>query len=309
MRSKFLLFVWYSFQKKGEFHLIYYIVDVFAEEKYKGNQLAVFMDIGNLSSEEMQKIAKEINFSETTFIQSVEEANGGYQVRIFTPNEEVPFAGHPTLGTSYIIRNKIMKNQEGKVVLKLKIGDIPVTFDQSGILWMKQNSPTFDQTLSCQQLSEVLNLDISDFDLDYPIEDVSTGLPFIIVPLKGLKEVKKARVNLEKLKALTENTRAKAILVFSRETYHQDHHLNARVFVDVFGIPEDPATGSANGCLAGYLLKYRYFDSSSITIKVEQGYEIQRESLIYINAEEKNGEYSIHVGGNVVSVAKGEWFK
>lgn len=288
--------------------MIYYVVDVFAEEKYKGNQLAVFRNVGDLSSEEMQKIARETNFSETTFIETDEKVDGGYRVRIFTPNEEVPFAGHPTLGTSYIIRNEIMEELEQQVVLKLKVGDIPVSFDTSEILWMKQNEPSFGQTFTYEQLSDVLNLDVEDFDEKYPIEDVSTGLPFIIVPLKGLAEVKKARINQEKLLELTENTRAKAILVFSKETYHKEHHINARVFVDVFGIPEDPATGSANGCLAGYLLKHQYFQTNNLDIKVEQGYEIQRESLLYIQAEEREGNYTINVGGNVVKVAKGEWF-
>ncbi|UGB32289.1 PhzF family phenazine biosynthesis protein [Metabacillus sp. B2-18] len=288
--------------------MIYYVVDVFAEEKYKGNQLAVFRNVGDLSSEEMQKIAKETNFSETTFIETDEKMDGGYCVRIFTPNEEVPFAGHPTLGTSYIIRNEIMEELEQEVVLKLKVGDIPVSFDKSELLWMKQNEPSFAQTFTYEQLSEVLNLDVADFDDNYLIEDVSTGLPFIIVPLKGLTEVKKAKINQEKLLELTEKTRAKAILVFSKETYHKEHHLNARVFVDVFGIPEDPATGSATGCLAGYLLKHQYFQTNSLDIKVEQGYEIQRESLLHIRAEEREGNYNIHVGGNVVKVAKGEWF-
>lgn len=286
--------------------MIYYIVDVFAEEKYKGNQLAVFNEIGDLTSEEMQQIAKETNFSETTFISGVDK-DGGYHVRIFTPNEEVPFAGHPTLGTSYIIRKELMKKSQDRVTLKLKVGDIPVTFDDS-IIWMKQNQPDFAKEFSWGEVSQVLQLEEGDFDSNYPIQDVSTGLPFIIVPLKNLEAVKKAKVNQEKLVSLTQNTRAKAILVFSRDTYNEEHHLNARVFVDIFGIPEDPATGSANGCLAGYLLKHDYLKNKKIDIKVEQGYEIQRESLIHIKAEMVDEEYSIYVGGNVVNIAKGEWY-
>ncbi|MBM7603659.1 trans-2,3-dihydro-3-hydroxyanthranilate isomerase [Metabacillus crassostreae] len=286
--------------------MIYYIVDVFAEEKYKGNQLAVFNEIGDLTSEEMQQIAKETNFSETTFISGVDK-DGGYHVRIFTPNEEVPFAGHPTLGTSYIIRKELMKKSQDRVTLKLKVGDIPVTFDDS-IIWMKQNQPDFAEEFSWGEVSQVLQLEEGDFDSNYPIQDVSTGLPFIIVPLKNLEAVKKAKVNQEKLVSLTQNTRAKAILVFSRDTYNEEHHLNARVFVDIFGIPEDPATGSANGCLAGYLLKHDYLKNKKIDIKVEQGYEIQRESLIHIKAEMVNEEYAIHVGGKVVNIAKGEWY-
>lgn len=287
--------------------MIYYIVDVFAEEKYKGNQLAVFNEIGDLTTEEMQLIAKETNFSETTFISGVDQKDGGFYVRIFTPNEEVPFAGHPTLGTSYIIRKELMEKSQDHVTLKLEVGDIPVTFDDS-IIWMKQNQPDFNEIFTWEQVSSVLQLEETDFDSSYPIQDVSTGLPFIIVPLKNLDAVKKAKVNQEKLAILTQYTRAKAILVFSSDTYNEEHHLNARVFVDIFGIPEDPATGSANGCLAGYLLKHNYLKSKKIDIKVEQGYEIQRESLIHLKAEIVNGEYSIHVGGKVVNIAKGEWY-
>jgi trans-2,3-dihydro-3-hydroxyanthranilate isomerase len=288
--------------------LIYYIVDVFAEEKYKGNQLAVFRNVGDLSSEEMQKIAKETNYSETTFILSDETRSRGYDVRIFTPNEEVPFAGHPTLGTAFIIRNEIMEVKKDQLTLNLKGGDIPVTVDDTGTIWMKQKEPTFEKTYQLADFARMLNLEESDFDHEFPIEDVSTGLPFLIVPLKDLAAVKKAKINQEIFTSFIKGTRAKAILVFSRETYHPEHDLNARVFVDVFGIPEDPATGSANGCLAGYLVKHRYFGDSCINIKVEQGYEIQRESLLYVKAENSNRAYSIHVGGNVVKVAKGEWY-
>ncbi|WP_226668334.1 PhzF family phenazine biosynthesis protein [Metabacillus litoralis] len=288
--------------------MIYYIVDVFAEEKYKGNQLAVFHEIENLSSGEMQKIAKETNFSETTFILGKDEKDGGYYVRIFTPNEEVPFAGHPTLGTAFIIKNELMKEKKDEVILKLKVGDIPVRFNETGIIWMEQNEPNFGEVFTARQISDVLQLDESDFDSKFPIQDVSTGLPFIIVPLKNLASVKKAKINQEKLISFTEHTRAKAILVFSSETYNEEHDLNVRVFVDIYGVPEDPATGSANGCLGGYLLKHDYLDEEIIDIKVEQGYEIQRESLIHIKAELLENQYSIHVGGNVVNIAKGEWY-
>jgi trans-2,3-dihydro-3-hydroxyanthranilate isomerase len=133
--------------------LIYYIVDVFAEERYKGNQLAVFCHVGDLSSEEMQKIAKETNYSETTFILSDETRDRGYDVRIFTPNEEVPFAGHPTLGTAFIIRNEIMEVKKDQLTLNLKVGDIPVTFDDTGTIWMKQKEPTFEKTYQIADFS------------------------------------------------------------------------------------------------------------------------------------------------------------
>jgi trans-2,3-dihydro-3-hydroxyanthranilate isomerase len=288
----------------------YYVVDVFAEEKYAGNQLAVFRNAHSLSDTKMQKIAKEINYSETTFILSEEEQKGGYDVRIFTPEKEVPFAGHPTLGTAFILQQEIIKKPIQQVVLTLKVGQIPVTFTYSretiDSLWMKQIEPEFYQTFDPRLISEVLSLEPSEIDDKFPIEEVSTGLPFIIVPLKSLNAVKRARIAKDKYYELIDNTRAKAILVFCPEPYNKENDLNVRVFVDYYGIPEDPATGSANGCLAGYLVKNSYFGKDSINIRVEQGYEIKRPSLLYVKAQ-KNEGITVYVGGKVIPVARGEF--
>lgn len=287
----------------------YSIVDVFSQGKYTGNQLAVFKNAENISSREMQQIAKEINYSETTFILSDTKKENGYDVRIFTPNEEVPFAGHPTLGTASIIQNEIVGEPLEKLVLNFKAGQIPVTFDhQEQLLWMEQNQPTFGRILDSNQVSEVLSLDKEFIDDRFPIQEVSTGLPVIIVPLKSLEAVKKVRINKEKYFELIEHTDAKAIMVFSPETYGVDHDLNVRDFADYYGVPEDAATGSANGCLASYLVKYRYFDKGEINIRVEQGYEINRPSLLFLRAYDENGKIRVHVGGKVEKIAQGEWF-
>jgi trans-2,3-dihydro-3-hydroxyanthranilate isomerase len=290
---------------------IFYIVDVFAEHKYAGNQLAVFMPGLKFSSQEMQNIAKEMNYSETTFILSDRPKKGGYDVRIFTPGEEVPFAGHPTLGTAYIIREKILKVKSLQVTLNLKVGQIPVSFEMGSKarnrLWMKQKEPRFQRTFEKTALTEVLNLSESDFDSRFPIQEVSTGLPFIIVPLKSLDAVKRCLVDKSKYFSLIKNIEAKSILVFAPQTYHPAHHLNVRVFVDYFGIPEDPATGSGNGCLAGYLVNYRYFGKNEIDLQIEQGYEIGRPSLLYLRGKAENGTIQVFVGGQVIAIARGEW--
>jgi trans-2,3-dihydro-3-hydroxyanthranilate isomerase len=286
----------------------YSIVDVFAEGKYTGNPLAVFKNAGNISDSEMQQIAKEINYSETTFIMSNSKSDGGYDVRIFTPTEEIPFAGHPTLGTAYIIQNEVLEEPLDKLILNFKGGQIPVSFNnEEEILWMKQNEPTFGQTLDPNKVSDVLNIDQENIDDQFPIQEVSTGLPVIIVPLKSLEAVKKVRINKEKYFELIEHTDAKAIMVFCPETYHSKNDLNVRDFADYYGIPEDAATGSANGCLASYLVKYKFFDKSKINIRVEQGYEIERPSLLFLKAVEDNGKFNINVGGKVVKIAQGEW--
>jgi trans-2,3-dihydro-3-hydroxyanthranilate isomerase len=290
-----------------------YIVDVFAEQKYSGNQLAVFRNAAAISADEMQAIALEMHFSETTFILSDETRDGGYDVRIFTPGEEVPFAGHPTLGTAYVIRQEIIGQPVEQVILNLGVGPIPVTFGEQGILWMKQVEPQFGQVLDASQLAPVLGLDEGELDPRFPIEEVSTGLPFIIAPLNGLDALRGATVNRERYFRLIENTWAKPILVFCPGGYDERQELGVRVFGDCFGIPEDPATGSGNGCLAAYLVRHRYFGADarrtgrSIDIRIGQGYEVNRPSTLYLKAADKGDSIEVNVGGKVVKIAEGKF--
>ena len=293
--------------------LTYYVLDVFAETKYGGNQLAVFRKAEAVTEDEMQCIAKEMNYSETTFIQSDRPSqNGGYDVRIFTPKIELPFAGHPTLGTAYVINREIAKHPAPTLVLNLKAGQIPVTFDHreglGELLWMKQLQPTFGQTFEASAISEILNLDVTEIDDRFPIQEVSTGVPTIIVPLRTLAGVRDAQVNREKHFEFIKGLEAKTLLIFCAETYEKGNDLNVRFFADYFGISEDPATGSANGCLAAYLMKHHYFGKSTINIRVEQGYEVGRRSLLYLRGEESERKIYLYVGGKVILVAKGVFY-
>jgi len=291
----------------------FYIVDVFAESKYAGNQLAVFCGAGvaELSEAQMLLIAREINYSETTFIRSPDPRDGGYDVRIFTPKKELPFAGHPTLGTAFVLQQEIIREKVDRVILNLAVGQIPVTFnyhnESADILWMRQNPPSFGQVLSAASLANVLNLEPDEIDANFPIQEVSTGVPFIIVPLKTLASLKKAQVNLDKYFELVDTMEAKEILIFCPETYSDLNDLSVRVFAHSLGIPEDPATGSANGCLAGYLVEYAYYGLAKIDVRVEQGYEIERPSLLLLQAAQNEGKIEVLVGGKVVMVAKGEF--
>jgi trans-2,3-dihydro-3-hydroxyanthranilate isomerase len=289
---------------------VFYIVDVFAEEKYSGNQLAVFRFAQELSEKEMQKIAQEMNFSETTFVLSEEKHDGGYDVRIFTPKTEVPFAGHPTLGTAYILQKEIVKTNVKEIVLNLKAGQIPVVFgndkDYSNALWMRQLDPVFDERYSAKVLSEILGINSNEIDERFPIQNVSTGLPTVIVPLRRLKSVRKAKIVNSRYLDFTESISAKTILIFCPEVYDKSHDLNVRFFAGRYGIAEDPATGSANGCLAAYLIKHRYLEREKIDLKVEQGFEMGRPSLILLRAEQKGKKITVRVGGKVKMVAKGE---
>jgi len=286
--------------------MTFYILDVFGNSKYSGNQLAVFTDFGALSTDEMQKIAREINFSETTFITEGKPTPKGYPVRIFTPGREVEFAGHPTLGTAYIIRNYIDEKHSDTIRLDLKAGSVPVTFIED-VLWMRQNQPLFGENLPAGALAELLSLKNADLDNEFPVIDVSTGLPFTLVPLKSMDALKRARINPSLFPSYIEKAWAKGIMIFCRGGYDSMQDLATRVFVDYYGIPEDPATGSATGCLAAYLVKYGMFGQSRLKITIGQGYEIGRPSELMINAEKKGEEYEINVGGRVFEVAKGEW--
>ena len=283
--------------------LTFYIVDVFAEEKYAGNQLAVVRGGADLPDELLRKIALEMNYSETTFVLSDEESKGGYDVRIFTPGGEVPFAGHPTLGTAYVIQHEMLAGPVERITLKLKAGEIPVTFGE--ILWMRQLPPTFGATLDPAAVASTLELERADLDDKYPVQEVSTGLPTLILPLKNLGALQRCRVRHDSYLELVENIEARSILVFCPEP-HESADLSARMFAPGLGVTEDPATGSANGCLAGYLVEHRYFRTDSIDVRVEQGYEIDRPSLLYLQAARDGDEIKVDVGGRVQMVAKGE---
>jgi trans-2,3-dihydro-3-hydroxyanthranilate isomerase len=285
----------------------YVIVDVFCEEKFKGNQLAVFLDAGALDGSTMQALAREMNFSESSFILDSKPNERGWPVRIFTPQAEVPFAGHPTLGTSWVLAHEILDVPPASLTLDLKAGPIPVRFDSDSdgeLMWMTQNQPEFHSGPSAERVAAALGLELSDIDVRFPIQRVSTGLQFLLVPIVSLDAMQRARVRSAAYERLCEQDH-KAIFFFSAETADSDNAVHARMFADAFGVPEDPATGSANGCLAAWLVRHRYFDASEIDLTVEQGVEMGRASRLHLRASEKNDAFSIEVGGRVFPVADG----
>ena len=214
---------------------------------------------------------------------------------------EVPFAGHPTLGTAYVIRELLHWSDASTITLNLGVGQIPVDFD-GGTLTMQQKQPTFGPRIEDRQsIAEILG--VADIDERFPIEVVSTGLPSVIVPLTSLDALQRCRINHDRYaRFLAEVTKA-AILAF---TPH-DRGVHVRVFVDDEGFFEDPATGSANGNLAAWFLKHRYFGKSAIAYRVQQGVEMGRPSLLDVEAREEDGRYTIRVGGRVVPIAEGTW--
>lgn len=290
---------------------LFYFTDVFTQSRYGGNQLATFYQCDHLTDLEMQQIAREINFSETTFIAAAKNNADAYDVRIFTPTAEVEFAGHPTIGTAHVLRNKILQTQSEQITLNLKAGRIPVRFSrtESGVdeIWMQQLSPVFGKQLDVKQIAEVLSLDVDAFATTSPIEEVSTGFPHIVVPLKSMAHLQRAKIDLSRYHALVEHAWAKLILVFCPDAYETHQQLGVRVFAPYYGVMEDAATGSGNGCLAAYLLRHRSFGEAEINLRTGQGYELGRPSTLALRARQTQESIDVFVGGTVVDVAEGTW--
>lgn len=283
----------------------FYIVDVFAETHFSGNQLAVIR--GAPTTDRMQRIAHEMDYSETTFItDDAPQENGGFNVRIFTVANELPFAGHPTLGTAYIIRRVLQENQPDKVLLNMKIGQIPVWFEDDGVIWMQQRQPEFMQRYTASEAAAFLDIAPDIIDTRYPVEMVSTGVPFIIVPLRTRDAVNRARLNLSAFPATEEGEPLHGVLLFAPDPVDNRNTFHARMMADDGGqVLEDAATGSANGCLAGWLARHEYGGSGQFDVRVEQGYAINRQSLLYLRSGVQDGEISVQVGGKVQFVAEG----
>lgn len=284
----------------------FYIVDCFAKQKYEGNQLLVVKADRYLTDEEQQRIAKEINFSETTFILSDKQDNGGYDVRIWTPNVgEVPFAGHPTLGTAHVIHTYLEKGNSDKVLLNLKVGQIPV-FIEDETLTMSQNFPEFGRYINKQDIASVFGITEQDIIEELPVQWVSTGLEAVIIPLLSRDVLRCVKVNKEAFKEyIVKYPECNCNHLF----FVQDGpaQLSARCLMEDF--VEDPATGSANGDLAAYLLQYNYFKSSNITYTVHQGEDMGRISVLQVQAQYSVNEdkWRIEVGGTCQVIATGEW--
>src|SRR5437899_549390 len=283
----------------------FFIVDVFAEKKYQGNQLAVFVRDRDLSTDEMQQIANEMHFSESTF---VTEARGDeFEVRIFTPDMEVPFAGHPTLGTAFVIRELLAWSRSDRLVLNLAVGHIPVAFSNSTLM-MEQKQPSFGAIIADRaRIAQILSIHVADLIPNFPVQVVSTGLPSVIIPLKSRDAVSRCVIRHDLYQEFIDDTVKAALLVFAPETIKAENDVHVRVFVDDSGFFEDPATGSANGNLAAYLLEHRYFGKTALKYRVEQGYEMGRPSLLEVAAEKVNSNFVIRVGGRVFRIAEGDW--
>ncbi|TRX42409.1 PhzF family phenazine biosynthesis protein [Flavobacterium restrictum] len=281
----------------------FYIVDVFAEKKYAGNQLAVFMDAKDLSSEEMQRIACEINFAESTFVTHIQPENNTATIRIFTPVSEMQFAGHPIIGTSWVLLNKIFNNQPQSMTLSVPIGEILVQ-QTTDLVWLQAAQPAFMDVFSHEGLMSFTNLVTADFDATFPIQEVSTGSAFVIVPLQNKKALENIHFDLDKMKEwLQKNckTNHRALYFYCLE----EEKISTRMFcIEKNALIEDAATGSASTCLQAFLLKYY---APEIQLVNHQGDCINRPSQIYFDGKRSDTYFDIKIGGKTQFLAKGEW--
>jgi trans-2,3-dihydro-3-hydroxyanthranilate isomerase len=282
-------------------------VDAFTDVPYAGNQLAVFPDGSGLSTTQMQTLAKEINYSETTFILGAEDAGADFRVRIFTPSRELPFAGHPTLGTAYAIMDifDIWSEKRETLRLAMQVGVIPLCKEQ-GVIWMNQNEPEFfTQHADRRRIADLFGLSEADIVDELPVEEVSTGNRILIVPVKTLDAVQRAQGNVTKMKDFF-----KADLIgpylFSLQTTEPGIQVHTRFFAPHLGILEDPATGSAAGPLVGYLLKHKVF-GDRLEVVNEQGVEMGRRSIIMMRGGRQGENYTVEIGGKCAYVGQGEF--
>lgn len=287
----------------------FHIVDVFAEQRYAGNQLAVVTRSDDLSTETMQRIAAETNYSETTFVSHKPEEDGGWRVRLFTPARELAFAGHPILGTAWVIRQYLALASTDKVMLHLGVGPIPVNFERDAdgyeTVWFQ--APPAELGPTCERDAIATSLGISPDDIDdaSPVQMLSAGISVLIVPIKSLATLRRCRFDLEAHAPLTTKGFPSLVYLFCRETHDDQNDLCVRFFFEAHGVREDPATGNGAAFLGHYLLEHGLF-GNKLSLRIEQGHEVQRPSLILLRARSKDEDREVEVGGQVIPVVKGE---
>jgi trans-2,3-dihydro-3-hydroxyanthranilate isomerase len=297
----------------------YYTTDVFTDSRFGGNPLAVFPDASGLDPALMQRIAREFNFSETTFVLPPADPKHTRRVRIFNPTSEMPFAGHPTVGTAFVlahIGDVALTGEETTIVLEEGVGPVPVTirnmtpnagFAQFSVAQLPEIGPP---PPSQDDLARCLGLDATELDVEgFDPEGVSCGARFLFVAVRDRKALARARPRLDAWEEVLAAYWTSKVFVFCSDPELEDSQYRARMFAPTIGIPEDPATGSACASFAGYLASRDAHRDGTLRWRVEQGFEMGRPSLLDIEADKRGGTIeAIRVGGNSVVVSRGEFF-
>lgn len=284
-------------------------IDVFTDRALTGNALAVCLDGRGLTTEQMQDIARETNLSETTFVLPGDEAahrQNAVRVRIFTVQEELPFAGHPTLGTAFVLRGSSAATE---VKLQLNVGTVPVRFEDSPgnpvFGEMTQLDPQFVMQHDREAVATVLGLPVGDLDPDLPIETVSTGVPFTVTPIRTLAVLQTLRIDPARTSQYLAQSGGRFFYFVCRKTVSPGTRLHARM---LFYGGEDPATGSAAGCATAWMVAHGVAKPDE-RVLIEQGIEMKRPSRIFVRASKSdNRVVNVRVGGNAVEVQRGQMF-
>jgi len=282
-------------------------VDVFSSRPLEGNPLAVFLDARGLDDAEMQAVAREMNLAETTFViprDAATEREKGVRVRIFTVAEELPFAGHPTLGTAFVLRDS---SEAAEIRLDLNIGQVPVRFEQTPgqptFGEMTQVDPQFGALHKREAVARAAGLRLEDLDESLPVQTVSTGIAFVMVPIRSLRAIGEVQPNPQGMDQYLRTTDGKFFYFLSRETVDGQARMHARM---LFYNGEDPATGSAAGCAAAWMVSHGVAQPDE-RVLIEQGLEMKRPGKIFVRASRRdNRVVNVRVGGNVVEVMRGE---
>jgi len=291
----------------------FYTCDVFTRQQFGGNQLAVIPDARGLSKPQMQQIAREFNYSETTFVLPPEKGHDR-KVRIFTPTREVPFAGHPNIGTAFVLASNGLLGDisEDRVVTfeeQAGLVEVRIARQQDARLWCELLAPQslkIGQVVMPEIAAPALSLDVADISLNvHPPCVAGVGLPFLIVELSSQEALEGASFNMAVMEALQNKRITPDILLYIRASGNAD--IKARMFAPLDGVPEDPATGSANCALAALLTHHDPADSGEFSWKISQGVEMGRPSVLYARTQKSNGSVAATwIGGDSVMVSKGE---
>jgi trans-2,3-dihydro-3-hydroxyanthranilate isomerase len=294
----------------------YLTADVFTDQPYGGNQLAVFPDASSIPEHRLQDVAREFNYSETTFVYPPSDPAHTRRVRIFTPGTELPFAGHPTVGTAHVlaaIGDVPLAGELTRIVLEELVGPVPVT------IRAERGQPTYcalsvaklpeegPPAPSREALARALSLEVDDLlDGDWEPRGWTCGVPYLFVPLRDRAAVARSRVNADAWERVLADSWAPEILVFAREGERAGSDLHGRMYAPGFGIAEDPATGSAAAAMAGYLARRDPRRDGTLRWRLEQGFEMKRPSILDIEADVAHGVITgVRVGGGTVLVCEG----
>lgn len=291
-------------------------VDVFTDHRFGGNPLAVFVDVPELPTQFMQNIAREFNLSETVFIVKPRHPGAKRRLRIFTPARELPFAGHPTIGAAQVLVEEGLagvSGEGGSFLLEEEVGLVPISVrrQKDGAWFVQLTTATLPEegppAPPVSELAKLLNVAESDIlqDADFA-QFYSCGVPFLFVPLRNRGVLGRVSVDPAASRKLQQTAGASQVFAFSYDPDREDSDIRARMFAHEFGITEDPATGSAAAAFAGYLVKRSWKKEGTLRWTIEQGFEMGRPSLLYLEADLANGAVTaVRVGGTAVRMSEG----